>query len=170
VGRHRAARPGLGPWVGARVASPRCPILRSGNLSVAAGKLIGQFTFPGPGPDAGQRWSLAPACPWYCWCPRSTAWDVGCGAVRTNHPFGTLGHAAATRKSPGSSRTEPMLAPLGADRHPGARSAQPRFFSSRSSIARYSRTKGKPHPRACAVCSGVSPSIRQWRTRSYWPR
>ena len=25
VGRHRAAPAGLGPWVGARVASPRCP-------------------------------------------------------------------------------------------------------------------------------------------------
>src|SRR6516225_6672259 len=33
-GRHPAARPGLGPWVGARVASPRCPILRPGSSSV----------------------------------------------------------------------------------------------------------------------------------------
>src|SRR5262245_21106965 len=33
-GRHRAAHPGLGPWVGARVASPRGPILRPGPLSV----------------------------------------------------------------------------------------------------------------------------------------
>jgi hypothetical protein len=31
-GRHRAARPGLGTWVGAQVASPRCPILRPGTL------------------------------------------------------------------------------------------------------------------------------------------
>ena len=30
-GRHRAARRGLGPWVGARVASPRGPILRPGS-------------------------------------------------------------------------------------------------------------------------------------------
>src|SRR3954453_18835743 len=34
-GRHRAARPGLGPWVGAQVASPRCPILRPGSCSVS---------------------------------------------------------------------------------------------------------------------------------------
>ena len=33
-GRHPAARPGLGTWVGARVASPRCPILRPGSSSV----------------------------------------------------------------------------------------------------------------------------------------
>ena len=33
-GRHPAAHPGLGPWVGARVASPRGPILRPGSSSV----------------------------------------------------------------------------------------------------------------------------------------
>jgi len=34
-GRHPAAHSGLGAWVGARVASPRCPILRPGGLSVS---------------------------------------------------------------------------------------------------------------------------------------
>src|SRR5271166_4033461 len=34
TGRHRATLSGLGSWVGARVASPRCPILRPDLLSV----------------------------------------------------------------------------------------------------------------------------------------
>src|SRR5208282_4954553 len=34
TGRHRAALSGLGSWVGARVASPHCPILRRSLLSV----------------------------------------------------------------------------------------------------------------------------------------
>jgi len=33
-GRRPAASPGLGTWVGARVASPRCPILRPGCWNV----------------------------------------------------------------------------------------------------------------------------------------
>src|SRR5271157_5797029 len=37
VGRHRAALSGLGPWVGARVASPPCPILHLDPLSVPEG-------------------------------------------------------------------------------------------------------------------------------------
>src|SRR3954467_5269960 len=41
-GRHRAARPGLGPWVGARVASPRRPILRPGSSSVSGTTATGQ--------------------------------------------------------------------------------------------------------------------------------
>ena len=41
-GRHRAARPGLGPWVGAQVASPRCPILRPGSCSVSGTTATGQ--------------------------------------------------------------------------------------------------------------------------------
>jgi hypothetical protein len=41
-GRHRAARPGLGPWVGARVASPRCPILRPGPYSGSGTTATGQ--------------------------------------------------------------------------------------------------------------------------------
>src|SRR6516165_9446358 len=42
-GRHRAAHPGLGPWVGARVASPRCPILRPGPFSVPRAAFGKQF-------------------------------------------------------------------------------------------------------------------------------
>jgi hypothetical protein len=41
-GRHRAARPGLGPRVGAQVASPRCPILRPGPCSVSGTTATGQ--------------------------------------------------------------------------------------------------------------------------------
>ena len=41
-GRHHAARPGLGPWVGAQVASPRCPILRPGSYSVSGTTATGQ--------------------------------------------------------------------------------------------------------------------------------
>ncbi len=41
-GRHRAARPGLGTWVGAQVASPRCPILRPGTSSVSGTTATGQ--------------------------------------------------------------------------------------------------------------------------------
>jgi hypothetical protein len=41
-GRHPAARPGLGPRVGARVASPRCPILRPGSCSVSGTTATGQ--------------------------------------------------------------------------------------------------------------------------------
>jgi hypothetical protein len=40
--RHRAAHPGLGPWVGARVASPRCPILRPSSCSVSGTTDTGQ--------------------------------------------------------------------------------------------------------------------------------
>jgi hypothetical protein len=42
--RHRAAPSGLGPWDGARVASPRCPILRPGSFSVLRTTTAGQFT------------------------------------------------------------------------------------------------------------------------------
>ena len=41
-GRHRAARPGLGTWVGARVASPRGPLLRPGSCSVSGPTVTGQ--------------------------------------------------------------------------------------------------------------------------------
>src|SRR4051794_8930474 len=43
-GRLPAALPGLGPWVGARVASPRCPILRPGPSSVPRSTAVVQFT------------------------------------------------------------------------------------------------------------------------------
>ena len=65
-GRRPAAHPGLGPWVGARVASPRCPILRPGDLSVAGNTLIGQFPSPRSGPDAWQRSAPASVCSWTC--------------------------------------------------------------------------------------------------------
>ena len=69
-GRRPAAHPGLGPWVGARVASPRCPILRPGDLSVAGNTLIGQFPSPRSGPDAWQRSAPAAVSSWTCWHPR----------------------------------------------------------------------------------------------------
>ncbi len=69
-GRRPAAHPGLGPWLGARVASPRCPILRPGDLSVAGNTLIEQFPSPRSGPDAWQRSSPASVSSWTCWHPR----------------------------------------------------------------------------------------------------
>jgi hypothetical protein len=46
VGRPRAALSGLGPWVGAQVASPRGPILRPSTLSVSRRTVIRQIPFP----------------------------------------------------------------------------------------------------------------------------
>src|SRR5271165_5690031 len=43
-GRRPAARPGLGPWVGARGASPRCPILRPGSSNLLRSTSTRQFT------------------------------------------------------------------------------------------------------------------------------
>jgi transposase len=43
-GRHRAAHPGLGIWVGARVASPRGPILRPGSSKLLHSLATRQFT------------------------------------------------------------------------------------------------------------------------------
>src|ERR1700688_3721674 len=59
-GRRPAAHPGLGTWVGARVASPRCPILRPGFSNLLRSTATGQFT-AGPLPallqlsDSGSR-------------------------------------------------------------------------------------------------------------------
>src|SRR4051812_13060466 len=47
-GRHPAARPGLGTWVGARVASPRCPLLRPGSSRVFGTAATGQFRLGRP--------------------------------------------------------------------------------------------------------------------------
>src|SRR5208337_244882 len=69
-GRRPAAHPGLGTWIGARVASPRCPILRPGDLSLSASALIRQFPSPRSGPDAWQRSSPASVSSWTCWHPR----------------------------------------------------------------------------------------------------
>src|SRR5579883_952266 len=61
-GRHPAAHPGLGPRVGARVASPRGPILRPGPSSLLRLTSGGQFT-PGAGSmiRRGTVTSAAPA-------------------------------------------------------------------------------------------------------------
>ena len=62
--------PVLAPGSATRVASPRCPILRPGDLSVAGNTLIGQFPSPRSGPDAWQRSSPASVSSWTCWHPR----------------------------------------------------------------------------------------------------
>jgi hypothetical protein len=54
-GRHRAARPGLGTRVGARVASPRCPILRPGSSSVFGTAAIWQFRAGSPACKTGRK-------------------------------------------------------------------------------------------------------------------
>lgn len=54
-GRPPAARPGLGPWVGARVASPRCPILRPGSSSVLGTTATRQFRAGSPARKTGPK-------------------------------------------------------------------------------------------------------------------
>src|SRR5262249_4180164 len=54
-GRHRATHPGLGPRVGARVASPRCPTLRPSPLNVPQQAVTEQTPSPGPWRAAGRR-------------------------------------------------------------------------------------------------------------------
>jgi hypothetical protein len=54
-GRHPAAHSGLGAWVGARVASPRRPILRPGRLSVSQRASARQRLSPWPWPAAACR-------------------------------------------------------------------------------------------------------------------
>ena len=54
-GRRPAARPGLGPWVGARVASPRCPILRPGSSSVFGTTTTWQFRARSGARKTGQK-------------------------------------------------------------------------------------------------------------------
>ena len=61
-GRHRAARPGLGAWVGARVASPRCPILRPGSPSGFGTPATWQFRAGSPARATGPRDSPGIAC------------------------------------------------------------------------------------------------------------
>src|SRR3954463_11956918 len=61
-GRRPAARPGLGPWVGARVASPRCPILRPGSSSVFGTTATRQFRAGSPARKTGPRDSPGIAC------------------------------------------------------------------------------------------------------------
>src|SRR5271166_177959 len=59
-GRHRAAHPGLGPWVGARVASPRGPILRPSPSSLLRSMANGQFTAETPRLVPPERFGVAP--------------------------------------------------------------------------------------------------------------
>jgi hypothetical protein len=54
-GRRRAAHPGLGAWDGARVASPRCPILRPGPSSILRTTATRQFPWDRPGANRGGR-------------------------------------------------------------------------------------------------------------------
>src|SRR5262249_54477042 len=81
-GRHRAARPGLGPRVGARVASPRCPILRPGPWSVsgatATGQCRGWISRAGDGAE-------------------DPAWNCGPGSGESARAFATEGIVGAVR-------------------------------------------------------------------------
>jgi hypothetical protein len=61
-GRRPAAFPGPGTWVGARVASPRCPILRPGSSSVFETTATWQFRAGSPARKPGQRNSPGIAC------------------------------------------------------------------------------------------------------------
>jgi hypothetical protein len=61
-GRRPAAHPGLGTWVGARVASPRCPILRPGSSSVFETTATWQFRAGSPARKPEQRNSPGIAC------------------------------------------------------------------------------------------------------------
>ena len=115
-GRRPAAHPGLGPWLGARVASPRCPILRPGDLSVAGNTLIGQFPSPRSGPDAWQRSSPASVSSWTCWHPRPaqvTLPTSRCKLTVCRDCRPCRGHKAtagiAPRQSPSSRRWGPSV-------------------------------------------------------------
>jgi len=61
-GRRPAARPGLGTWVGARVASLRCPILQPGSSSVLGTTALRQFRAGSPVRKLGQKNSPGTAC------------------------------------------------------------------------------------------------------------
>src|SRR5438067_9007594 len=69
-GRHRAALPGLGPWVGARVASPRGPILRPGPSTLLRALALGQVTAGAPRSPGTARSDAAPR-------PRSASSSAG---------------------------------------------------------------------------------------------
>ena len=77
-GRHPAARPGLGPWVGARVASPRCPILRPGSSSVFGTTATGQFRAGSPARKTGPRNSPGICVPGPGGCTRIPAHEEDC--------------------------------------------------------------------------------------------
>src|SRR5262245_17583171 len=98
-GRRPAAHPGLGTWVGAQVASPRCPILRPGVLRVSGRAGIGQMPSSWSGLDTGS--GLAPAAP----------------AVRPRGPVRPLGWSARALCGSGSLR---RLSAEAADSAPAA--------------------------------------------------
>jgi len=62
-GRHPAAHPGLGAWVGARVASPRGPILRPGSSSRLGTAATWQFPVRSPWRKGGDRMARDPRGP-----------------------------------------------------------------------------------------------------------
>jgi len=159
-GRHRAAHSGLGAWVGARVASPRGPILRPGHPSLSRRLGIRQRRAPRPRlttafPRSPRRGSCGTTAP-----PHVTA--LGPGVMsRTARP---------PRNGPRVPDRALAIEPPG-DRLPGSAGAaggpsrswhtEPSdhrgFVSNRSSMSRYCRTNARLHCSACAVCSGVSP-------------
>src|SRR5437763_69348 len=61
-GRPPAARPGLGPWVGTRVASPRGPLLRPGSSSGFGTTATRRFRAGSPARETGPRDSPGIAC------------------------------------------------------------------------------------------------------------
>jgi hypothetical protein len=86
-GQHRAARSGLGAWVGARVASPRRHILRPGGASVSWRLGPAKGLLPGLGlpPRLGDRVVLPPgsvAGPTGC----AAGGNAGDGPVRMERP------------------------------------------------------------------------------------
>ena len=105
-----------GKWLCARVASPRCPILRPGDLSVAGNTLIGQFPSPRSGPDAWQRSSPASVSFWTCWYLRPaqvTLPTSRCKLTVFRDCRPCRGHKAtagiAPRQSPSSRRWGPSV-------------------------------------------------------------
>lgn len=145
-GRHPAAHSGLGAWVGARVASPRCPILRPGGLSVSHHAGAGQGSHL-----AHRRVSTVTYAHLLHGGPNSLrAAEFRTGVIsaatwRGQKVPGAPTHVLAAARSVG-------LLPAGAppfgchgwlpykQRHDHTR-----FFSSMSSISRYCCTRAKLH-------------------------
>jgi hypothetical protein len=110
-GRRPAAHPGLGPWVGARVASPRCPILRPGGLSVSHVASVKQRLSPWPWPAAAcrpspVRASLRPRQP-----PRPAEFRAGVMSANTRARTERTSRPMLWRQSDrrGCCRAEPVL-------------------------------------------------------------
>ena len=148
---------------------PRCPILRPGDLSVAGNTLIGQFPSPRSGPDARQRSSPTSVSAWTCWHPRPAQVTLATSRCELTVFRGCRpcrGHKAtagiAPRQSPSSRRWGPSMI------QGKTRSAT--FFLQQIIDRKIFPDQGQAATQGVRVCSGVSPSRRQWRTRSYWPR